>query len=418
VLVRTAGIALVVSLLHAEPARAYSVLAHEAVVDAAWDDHIVPLLRQRYPSITTERIAVARSYAYGGSLIQDLGYYPFGSRLFSNLTHYVRSGDFIEALVSGAGDPDELAFALGALAHYAADNNGHPIAVNRVVPLMYPKVRAEVGSEALYVDSPARHVMVEFAFDVLQVARGTDTLQAYRDRIGFKVAKPLLERAFVQTYGLELDDLMVSVDLAIGTYRRAVGTTIPEMTRIAWREKRDEIEKLRPGVDASRFILTLTGGEYDTQFGTEYRKPGILARVLAFVIRIVPKVGPLRPLAFEPLTPEAERMFLESVTATNARFRTGLASVRRGRLELTNTDFDTGARPAGTRNELARETYADLLDELARRQFTDVPPALASEILEYFRAPESTLAGGRKERDRIRRHVAALRQAVERQRAD
>jgi hypothetical protein len=123
----------------------------------------------------------ARSYAYGGALIQDLGYYPFGSHLFTDLTHYVRSGDFVESLIRDARDPNEYAFALGALAHYAFDNTGHPVAVNLAVPIMYPKVRAQVGPRALYVDSPSRHLMVEFAFDVLQVASGAYAAQDYRE---------------------------------------------------------------------------------------------------------------------------------------------------------------------------------------------------------------------------------------------
>ena len=156
--------------LPAAPARAYSVMAHQAVVDAAWDDAIVPLLRQRYPGIGADRITAARAFAYGGSVIQDLGYFPFGSRRFTNIVHYVRSGDFVEALIREAQSPEELAFALGGLAHYACDYFGHPLAVNRVVPLMYPKLRAEFGDRVLYAHSPARHLMVEFAFDVLQVA--------------------------------------------------------------------------------------------------------------------------------------------------------------------------------------------------------------------------------------------------------
>ncbi|MCA1563769.1 MAG: zinc dependent phospholipase C family protein, partial [Acidobacteria bacterium] len=226
---------------------AYSVLAHQNAVDAVWHTDIVPLLRQRFEGLTAPQLAESRAYAYGGSLIQDLGYYPFGSHLFTNLTHYVRSGDFVESLIRGAADANEYAFALGALAHYNSDNAGHPIAVNRAVPLMYPKVRTKVGDRALYADSPARHVMVELAFDVLQVARGAYVTQAYRDRIGFEVSRPSLERAVRETYAMDLDDLLLNVDLAIGTYRRAVGTTIPELTRIAWREKRDEIEKRTPG---------------------------------------------------------------------------------------------------------------------------------------------------------------------------
>ena len=176
----TVAVGLLIVVVTASPARAYSVLAHEAMVDAAWDDVMAPLLKQRFPRATPEAITHARAFAYGGSVMPDLGYYPFGSHLFTNLIHYVRSGDFVEALVRDAATVDELAFALGAMAHYAADNAGHPLAVNRAVPLIYPKTRAKFGDEVTYVEEPKRHVMVEFAFDVVQVAAGAYLPDSYR----------------------------------------------------------------------------------------------------------------------------------------------------------------------------------------------------------------------------------------------
>jgi hypothetical protein len=396
-------------LLNQRSVAAYSVLAHQDAVDAVWDKEIVPLLRQRFEGLTTAQLAEAHAYAYGGSLIQDLGYYPFGSHLFTNLTHYVRSGDFVESLIRGAADANEYAFGLGALAHYASDNAGHPIAVNRAVPLMYPKVRTKVGQRALYVDSPARHVMVEFAFDVLQVARGAYVTQAYRDRIGFEVSKASLERAVRETYAIDLDDLLLNADLAIGTYRRAVGTTIPELTRIAWREKRDEIEKRTPGVTEQAFVYVLSRRDYEREFGTKYRKPRFFARVVAFVLKILPKVGPLRPLAFQPLTPEAERLFLESVTAARTRYRTALQALRERRLSLPNTDFETGRLPARGDNRLADETYADLLHKLARRNFVDVSPQLRRQLNDFFSGSAARHTGfSRKEDARIRRELTVL----------
>src|ERR1700719_2834251 len=83
----------------ASPSRAYSVLTHEAIIDAAWDNEIQPSLLKRFPNATPEDLMEARAYAYGGSTIQDLGYYPFGNRAFSDLVHYVRSGDFIISLI-------------------------------------------------------------------------------------------------------------------------------------------------------------------------------------------------------------------------------------------------------------------------------------------------------------------------------
>ena len=392
-----------------QPAHAFSVLAHENTVDALWTSDIVPLLRQRYRGVTDAQLAQARAYAYGGSLIQDLGYYPFGSHLFTNLTHYVRSGDFVESMLRNAADVNEYAFALGALAHYESDNTGHPLAVNRSVPLMYPKVRAKTGPVALYVESPARHVMVEFAFDVLQVARGGYVAQAYRDRSGFEVSKELLERAVRDTYALDLEDLLLSVDLAIGSYRKAVSSTIPEMTRIAWRDKRDEIEQRTPGVTESAFVYSYTPADYDREFGTKYRKPGFLARTLAFLLKVVPRIGPFRPLSFEPLTPEVEQLFLGSVEAARARYRTALQQLRQRTLQLPNTDFDTGQVPARGRNPLADETYADLLHKLAGRQFADVSADLRRHLNDYFAAAATRTQVPRSDDDpRIRGELAAL----------
>jgi hypothetical protein len=397
-------------LVVAHPAGAYSVLSHQATVDAAWDDLGAPLLKRKFPRATPAEIEAARAFAYGGSLIQDLGYYPFGSKLFTDLTHYVRSGDFVEALFHHAQDVNEYAFALGALAHYSSDNAGHPLAVNRAVPMMYPKVRREVGEVALYADSPKRHVMVEFAFDVLQVAKGAYVHQAYRDAIGFEVSERVLDAALRDTYGMGLADLLADVDLAIGTYRRAVSTTIPELTRMAWRENRDEIEERTPGVSREGFVFAYSGREYDRDFGTKYRKPGLCARLLGFFIRILPKVGPLRILAFEPLTPEAARLFLESVAATRVRYRADIEALGRNRLTLTNTDFDTGKPPRLGVNPLTDETYVTLLDTLADRRFAGVPPILRQQIASYFQDLASTTVDRelREDEPQIRQQLAEL----------
>ena len=92
----------------------------------AWSHHIVPLLRKRYPNATPDEMRIAHSYAYGGCIIQDLGYYPFGSKEFSDLLHYVRTGEFVNNLLKDADNLNEYAFALGALAHYRGDTIGHP----------------------------------------------------------------------------------------------------------------------------------------------------------------------------------------------------------------------------------------------------------------------------------------------------
>jgi hypothetical protein len=399
-----------VLLLSAARVSAYSGVSHEIMVDAVWDDTIVPLLRHRFSTIGKERITRARAFAYGGAVIQDLGYFPFGSRLFSNLLHYVRSGDFIEALIREARDPDEYAFALGALAHYACDTTGHQLAVNRAVPLVYPKLRARYGDEVIYAESPARHIMVEFAFDVLQIARGAYVAGAYKDRIGFEVPKPLLARAFHATYGLKLKDVFLDEDLAIGTYRHGMSTTIPEMTRLAWEDKQDEIRRRTPGVDRDAFVFRFSRREYEREFGTHYRKPGLLARCLFFFAKILPKVGPLKPLAFEPLTPEASRLLFESFTSARDAYRASLRALQRGRLDLANVDLDTGTAPRRRRNPLVGKTYADLVEELADRKFAGVSVELRRDINRHF-ASAARDATDRKERKRdarARRLLAAL----------
>jgi hypothetical protein len=365
---------------------AYSVLAHEALIDDAWKAQIAPMLLQKFPRTSEHELQEARAYAYGGSLIQDLGYYPFGSRFFSNLVHYVRSGDFVSALIRESHNVDEYAFALGALAHYASDTAAHPT-VNHVVPMIYPELHAKFGDEVLFGESKARHVMVEFTFDVLQVARGRFNSDAYQDFIGFEVARPLLERVFAETYGLELKDVFGDVGLAIGTYRRATSEIIPDVTRAAWREKRDEILAANPDVTERDFVYAMTRQEYEKAYGTTYRKPGLLVRFFVAVFKVLPKFGPFRPLAFEPLTAETGRMFLESFDASRDRYRTLLLASRKETPMLAELDLDTGRRPRHGVNEIADETYGDLLAKLRRKRFAGVSPGLRHALAEHYAAP-------------------------------
>ena len=293
-------------------ASAYSVLTHEAIIDSTWDSAIKPLLRQRFPAATADELKQAHAFAYGGCIIQDLGYYPFGSKFFSNLTHYVQSGDFVLNLIRESQDLNEYAFALGALSHYAADNNGHPLAVNRAVPLFYPKLGLKFGKKVTYADDPASHAETEFAFDVFQAAKGRYAPAAYKSFIGFEVAKPLLDRAFQDTYGMRLEKVFMDVDLAIGSYRRAVGSVLPALTRVAWQLRKQDIRKDAPSVTRKTFLYNLSRSSYEKNWGATYCRPGIRSKFLTAVFRVAPKVGPLRPLSFKKLTPEIEKMSLLS----------------------------------------------------------------------------------------------------------
>jgi hypothetical protein len=378
------------------------------MVDALWDSSIAPLLRARYPRVTADELTKARAFAYGGSVIQDLGYYPFGSRLFTDLVHYVRSGDFAEALLREARDVNEFAFALGALAHYSSDNAGHPLGVNRSVPLIYPKLRAKYGADVTYVEDPRRHIMVEFAFDVVQVAGGAYLPDAYRSFIGFEVAKPVLERAFTDTYALTLDDLFANVDLAIGTYRYAVSRTIPEMTRVAWEDKQDEIRKVVPQVNREAFVYSLTRQQYEQAFGTTYRKPGTFARFLGLLFKVLPKIGPLAPLAFRPPTPESERLFTDSFRTARDRYRGLLADARDARVQLANTDFDTGRPARWGEYSLADETYVDFLEKLRARSGTTLPTTLRADLVRFFETATTATPKDKRERKRLAKARQAL----------
>ena len=321
---RTVVCALVALFALALNCGAYSVLTHEAIIDSAWDGAIKPLLLQRFPNATHDELREAHAYAYGGSVIQDMGYYPFGSKLFSDLLHYVRTGDFCRALIRDSQNLNDYAFALGAVAHYAADNNGHKIAVNPGEPLLYPKLQAKYGDTVYYYQDPAAHLKTEFGFDVLQVARGHYAPDDYRDHIGFEVAQTLLEKAFQETYGLKLESIFTSYDLAIGTYRSSVSSIIPQATKVAWKIKKDDIQKEIPGVTRKQFLYHLSRSSYRKRWGKTYKRPGIGTDILAFIIRILPKVGPLSALSFKVPTPQVEQMFMASFNAAVTEYQTDL----------------------------------------------------------------------------------------------
>jgi hypothetical protein len=365
-------------------AGAYSVLTHEATIDAAWDASIKPLLRAKFPGITDAQLDDARAYAYGGCVIQDLGYYPFGSKFFSNLLHYVRSGDFVEALLNNARDVNEYAFALGALGHYASDNSGHPIGTNRAVPVMYPKLRAKFGNSIPYDTAPKQHILVEFSFDVVQVASGAFAPQAFHQFIGFKVADDLLDRTFKQIYALDMGAQFMDRSLAIGTYRYAVAKAIPEMTKVAWKKKRDEIERVMPGVTQATFVFNLSRRDYEKQYGRDYARPKGWARIIGFLYHFVPKIGPFRALAFTVPSPEAEKLFLESFARTKERYAQELSSIRTGAPAFANINFDVGRETPLGAYPLADETYEELLGKLTKEKFAGVSAALRADLTRHF----------------------------------
>ena len=367
-------------------ASAYSVLTHEAIIDSAWETPIKPLILKRFPSATPDELIAAHAYAYGGAIVQDMGYYPFGSKFFSDLVHYVRTGDFVVNLLRDANDVNEYAFALGALAHYASDNIGHPEAVNIVEPMIYPKLRREYGDRITYEDDPADHLKTEFGFDVLEVARGNYAPKAYHDFIGFKVAKPVLQRAFQDTYSIELKDAFPKLDLAIGTYRHTVSGLIPEMVKAAWAAKKNEIRKAHPGMTYRKFRYNLSRASYEKEWGHEYERPGVGARILAFIFKIVPKIGPFKALGFKVTPPQGETLFMRSFNDTLDRYRSDMTEVRAGNLRLPDTNFDTGKPTRQGEYGMADRAYAKLLATYVDKQVQPSPEVRAN-ILAFYRDP-------------------------------
>ena len=394
--VRAAALLLVV-LMCSGGLSAYSVLTHEQIVDLAWTDQIRPLLLQRYPGLSEDQIREAHAYAYGGAVIQDLGYYPFGSREFSNLVHYVRSGDFVVELLLESQDANEYAFALGALSHYAADIAGHP-AVNQAVAIEYPKLRAKFGNSVRYGEDKTAHLKTEFGFDTVQVAKNRYASEQYHDFIGFRVSKDLLERAFPVVYGVELKDVLTHEDLAIGSYRFAVSEMIPRMTQVALQIHKKELMRETPNFAKQKFLYRLSRSNYEKEWGKDYVKPGVGTRILSTLLRYIPKIGPFKGLAFNHPTPQTEDLYIKSINTTVDQYRIFLEQVRTDTLVLPNCDFDSGKPTKAAEYSLTDDSYAKLLNQLSERKFDRTSPELRANILDFY-SDLSVLIATKKDKD-------------------
>jgi hypothetical protein len=387
---RFAASLVVFSLIFTGQITAYSVLTHEAIIDAAWNPYLVPLLHSRFPAATEADLLKAKSYAYGGAIIQDMGYYPHGSKLFSDLTHYFRSGDFVLALIKDSQNINDYAFALGALAHYSSDNNGHHLSTNLVVPMLYPKLQKKYGSIVTYEDDPVAHVKTEFGFDVLEVAQGRYTAENYHNFVGFNVSLPLLEQAFQETYGLDLKSIMKDEDRAANSYRNTVSNLLPKVTRVAWALKKDDIEKDMPGVTKKKFLYNLSRANYEKEWGKNYQQPTGSDKFLAFCTRLLPKVGPLRFLEFRTPTPPAEKLFENSFNVSLDRYKGLLSQLSKNQLQLPNSNFDVGEITERGQYHLGDATCAELLDKLSVNHFATAPPDLRLDLLTYFSSPDTS----------------------------
>jgi hypothetical protein len=376
----------------------YSVLTHEQIIDLAWKDSIVPMLLSRYPHTTAAELDRARAYAYGGCAIQDAGYYPFGHVFFSDLTHYVRSGDFVASLIRNSRNVDELAFALGALSHYVGDSVGHHDAVNPSTAVEFPNLEAKFGPVVTYDESPHGHVRTEFAFDIDQLSKRRLAPSAYLNHVGLKVSMRLLEVAFFETYGLHLRSMDIDRRAAEATYRRAVRNFLPSIAYAEVLLHRKSFPDDAPGSEFDQYAQRVK--EADASNGWEQYRKGqfsLKTRVLAFVIVIVPKVGVLSDLAIRGPDQATEETYVESVNRTIDRYEQVLGFLTSNptaepgvTMKLENRDLDTGLRVRPGSYRLTDWTYAQLLEKITTLR-EPVPATLKRDILAYYADPAAPI---------------------------
>jgi hypothetical protein len=357
------------------------------LIDLAWNDSIRPVLLAKFPAATDAELVVAHSFAYGGSAVQDMGYYPFGKVFFSNLTHYVRTGDFVARLLNDARTLNEYAFAIGALSHYLGDAIGHFKAVNPATALEFPKLRAEYGDVVTYGESPHSHIRTEFAFDVEELGNRDFAPAAYLERVGFRVPRKFLRQVFVETYGIDIAEVLGKARPDLKSYRTSVRSFIP-----AFAEAEVVLHKKQfpphPDSEAYRiYAERVAHTNYQRRWRHTYKGPGFKAHLLAILVFIVPKIGGASDLAIKIPTLETEEWYLSSVNHTVDRFREilhNLLTKPETPIGFANLDLDTGDRVRFGDYALADKTYGELLRRLTSKPRRGVPADVKRNVLEYY----------------------------------
>ena len=374
-------------ILTATPGIPFSVQTHEMIIDLAWKTSIRPVLLNRFPNLTEAQLQEAHAYAYGGSAIQDLGYYPFGNAFFSDLTHYIRSGDFVLSLLRNSQNANDLAFAIGALSHYIGDNIGHGEAVNHAVPIEFPKLERKYGTVVNYSQGPHPHVQTEFAFDINQLSKGRFAPSAYLEHVGLEIPRPLLRTAFYETYGLNLADIVGSKETSLRFYRRGVRHFLPNIARaqtILHKNSFPQDSSSEEFLELKEELLQVAAEDNWQQ----YRKsPGFRSHMYAGFIYIVPKVGALQMLAIKGPTEQTEDLYVSSVHHSYKALRHVMDNFDRIDHFISNRDLDTGivVKPGGY--PLTDRTYAKLLAELTKHPNNPVPIQLKQDIEDFYADP-------------------------------
>ena len=371
----------------------YGVYSHSELIDIVWGGSIRPLLIQRYPGITEAELIRAQSYAYGGCRIQDVGYYPLGKEFFSDLTHYVRSGDFVAALLRDASNADELAFAIGALSHYLGDIYSHSEAVNLSVGQVFPKLGTRYGPVITFEQAQIPHGRVELGFDMAQIGLHRFA-PVYRSNICLNVADDLLDRAFYETYGLTLRREIGHRQKAINSYRFGVCRLLPKFMQVQTVINRRRFPQEKDDDARREYLENLKQAKYVSIPRTRYEKPGFGTHVLALVVRIVPKVGKLKIFSLKAPSPETNSLYFHSMNTAVRRMRELTGELRENPsadIVLANVDLDTGKRTQPGAYSLTDNTYARLLNEITRRPGIKIPPGLRDDILLFYSDPNAPI---------------------------
>ncbi|MGD0445120.1 MAG: zinc dependent phospholipase C family protein [Edaphobacter sp.] len=383
--------ALCALLLTSTQAIPYSVQSHEQLIDLAWKQSIRPILLKHFPTLTEAQIQEAHAYAYGGCAIQDFGYYPFGNVFFSDLTHYVRAGDFVLSLLRNAETPDELAFAIGALSHYIGDTIGHGAAVNYAVPIEFPKLEQRYGSIVNYAQNPHAHVQTEFAFDINQLSKRRFAPSAYLKFVGLEVSNTLIRKAFFETYGLNLKDIIGSKETSIRVYRRAVRSFIPNIARAETILHKKNFPTDTPSPDLSQLRDDLLQASADNNWEAYRKNPGFGSHLYAGFIFILPKVGALKLLAIKGPNQQTEDLYVKSMNRSIKMLRRVLNDYDHLDHYLVNRDLDTGefVKPGGY--PLTDKTYAKLLSVITRDPGNSIPAQLKHDLIAYYADPQAPI---------------------------
>jgi Zinc dependent phospholipase C len=351
------------------------------------------LLLARFPNATEEQLIEAHGYAYGGCAIQDMGYYPFGHEFFSDLTHYVRTGDFVSNLFNEARTLNEYAFAIGALSHYLGDTIGHSEVVNPATAVDFPKLERKFGPKVTYDESPHAHVRTEFGFDIEQLTKKRVAPPAYLKHVGFNVPRKLVERAFRQTYGIDAHEIIGRAHPALRSYRRAVRSIIPAFAEaeVVLHHRQFLPDKHNPEFEL--YARRVAETYYERHWKRAFKDPGIGAHLLAAVVWILPKIGPISMLAIKIPNSETQQWYVRGVNHTVDRFESILNNLKNdGQApRLPDLDLDTGKKEPPGAYHRTDDTYAKLLQRLTTPD-RELPPGVRENILAFYSHPNAQSA--------------------------